>query len=233
MTKSGFLVRAATAAGVLAITTATIVAGPAGSEDGATIYEVTITNITRGQNVTPVLVATHRPGVRLFTLGQPAAPELATVAEEGDVGPLMAMAQASGATFDLRTTSGLIGPGQSQTVRVQARGPFTHVSAVAMLIPTNDGFFAVNGVELPRGPDVLVVDAPAYDAGSERNDELCASIPGPFFTECGGPGGGGQPSGGEEGYVHVHAGIHGVGDLMASERDWRNPVVRVTLRRVR
>ena len=44
-----------------------------------------------------------------------------------------------------------------------------------------------------------------------------------------GPGGGGMPAGGEEGYVHVHAGIHGIGDLDASERDWRNPVAMVTI----
>ena len=31
--------------------------------------------------------------------------------------------------------------------------------------------------------------ARAYDSGSEVNDELCASIPGPDFEECGGPWG--------------------------------------------
>jgi len=30
----------------------------------------------------------------------------------------------------------------------------------------------------------------AYDAGTCYNDEACASIPGPFVEECGGPGGG-------------------------------------------
>jgi hypothetical protein len=68
----------------------------------------------------------------------------------------------------------------------------------------------------------------AYDAGSEVNDELCASIPGP---DCGGAGAG-SPVGGEEGYVHVHTGIHGIGDLDPSERDWRNPVAMITVTRV-
>jgi hypothetical protein len=220
-----------TAAGVLVSAPGAVVT--AASDDGAAVYEVTITNVMRGQSLTPVLVATHRAGIRLFSLGQPALPELAIVAEEGDIGPLRALAEASGAVFDVQATSGLIGPGQSRTVHVRARGPFDHVSAVAMLIPTNDGFFAVNGAELPNGHDAATIDSVAYDSGTERNDELCASIPGPFFVECGGPGGGGQPAGGEEGYVHVHAGIHGIGDLMASQRDWRNPVVRVTIRRVR
>jgi len=223
------LARATAVTVALAMTAASTVA----AQTGGAVYEVTITNVTRGQSLTPVLVATHLPGVRLFRLGEPAAPELSAVAEEGDIGPLMARARSSGVVFDLQSTSGLIGPGESQTIEIGARGPFDHISAVAMLIPTNDGFFAVNAEELPHGRERLVVDARAYDAGSERNDELCASIPGPFFTECGGPGGGGQPAGGEEGYVHIHAGIHGIGDLMASERDWNNPVAHVTVRRIR
>lgn len=68
--------------------------------------------------------------------------------------------------------------------------------------------------------------------GSERSDELYASIPGPDFFECGGPGGGAQVEGGEEGFVHVHSGIHGVGDLEPAERDWRNPVACISITRV-
>ncbi len=43
----------------------------------------------------------------------------------------------------------------------------------------------------------------------------------------------GARGGGEEGFVHVHQGIHGVGDLLPSARDWRNPVAQVTVQRVR
>jgi hypothetical protein len=48
----------------------------------------------------------------------------------------------------------------------------------------------------------------------------------------GGAGGGGQPVGDEEGFVHVHAGIHGIGDLVAADRDWRNPVAQIAIRRL-
>lgn len=65
-----------------------------------------------------------------------------------------------------------------------------------------------------------------------KREELCASIPGPFFTECGGPGGGAVVVRGEEGYVHIHAGIHGIGDMNAAMRDWRNPVAMITIRRI-
>lgn len=196
-------------------------------------YEVTITNLTRGQTFTPILVASHQAGLTLFRLGAPASRPLAILAEEGDTGPLTTRLQARPKVREVVNSGGLLAPGASATVLVEAPGRFNHISVASMLIPTNDAFFALNGVQGPSDNDVLRLFSPAYDAGSEVNDELCASIPGPNFVECGGPGGGGQPAGGAEGYVHIHAGIHGIGDLNASRRDWRNPVAQITIRRIR
>jgi hypothetical protein len=195
-------------------------------------FEVTVTNLTRGQQFTPLLVASHKAGVTLFELGSPVSPQLATLAEEGSTGPLASLLSGQPEVLNVISGSGLTDPGKSVTLVVETRGAFDHISVAAMLIPTNDGFFAVNGVEGPNGNKSLTIFSPAYDAGSERNDELCASIPGPFFAECGGPGGGAAPSGGEEGFAHIHAGIHGIGDFNAAERDWRNPVARVVIRRI-
>lgn len=194
-------------------------------------YEVTVTNLTRGQQFTPILVATHKAGVRLFELGSPASPQLKTLAEEGNVAPLTALLLSNPEVRDVVNSGGLLGPGSSVTQRVSTRGNLDNVSVAAMLIPTNDAFFAVNDAEGPNGHQTITVFSPAYDSGTERNDETCASIPGPNFIECGGPGGGGAPGGGE-GYVHIHAGIHGIGNLHPELRDWRNPVARITIRRV-
>ena len=133
--------------------------------------------------------------------------------------------------LEVVNSGGLLGPGQTVTQRVGAHDGFDNVSVAAMLIPSNDGFFAVNDAEGPNGRDSISVFSPAYDAGTERNDETCASIPGPNFVECGGPGGGGAPGGGE-GYAHIHAGIHGIGSFDPANRDWRNPVAKITIRRV-
>ena len=195
-------------------------------------FEVTITNLTRGQQFTPILVASHKSTVKLFELGKPASPELQILAEQGNTAPLAAALALLPGTGQVVSGSGLTNPGASVTLIVEGRRGFGFLSVAAMLIPTNDAFFALNGVALPRGNDTLTLTAPAYDAGTERNDELCASIPGPFFAECGGSGGGGAPGGGE-GYVHIHAGIHGIGDLHAAMRDWRNPVALITVRRMR
>ena len=220
--------------GALALVAGLAVSAAALADDDQTSrrFEVTVTNLTRGQQFTPILVATHKESIKLFRLGAPASPELATLAEEGNPVPLAATLRALPDAGQVVTGNGLTNPGATTTLVVEGRGGFDHFSVAAMLIPTNDGFFAVNGVPLPRGSETLTLTAPAYDAGSERNDELCASIPGPFFPECRGSGGGARVGGGE-GYVHIHAGIHGVGDFAAANRDWRNPVALITVRRMR
>lgn len=190
-------------------------------------YKITITNITSGQSFTPVLAITHTRGKPVFSLGEPASDELAAIAEGGDTSGLEMKIMSSGMGFDAASGTGLIGPGQSESVMVKAKGRYRFVSVAAMLLPTNDGFFAVNGMKLPRGKHkVEMVLSPAYDAGSETNDELCASIPGPM---CGG-----EPfsEGDAEGYVHIHPGIRGVGDLDASMYDWKNPVAKITIQRM-
>ncbi|CAM9888429.1 unnamed protein product, partial [Scytosiphon promiscuus] len=64
--------------------------------------------------------------------------------------------------------------------------------------------------------------------GTEVNNELCTSIPGPGCDEDSGniqnaPG---------EGFIHVHRGFHGVGDLAESSYDWRNPVAEVFIAKI-
>ena len=189
-------------------------------------FEVTITNVTRGQTFTPILVASHKKGVKLFELGEVASDELATLAEDGDVAPLTGLLIGNPEVIDVADSGGMLAPGDSVTVVVDASHGAKQVSVASMLIPTNDAFFSLNGVEAPKGNKTVVYLSPAYDAGSEPNDELCAHIPGPA---CGGAGS--SPGVGGEDYVHIHAGIHGIGDLDADMYDWRNPVAQISIRR--
>ena len=228
MNKSLLRIAFAAVCGLASVTTAR-----AAEDDswGAAFYEVKITNLTRGQQFTPILATSHKVTVSLFKLGQPASAELVILAEEGNAAPLAAVLDANPGVGGIVRGNGLTNPGATTTLTLQGRGGFTRLSVAAMLIPTNDAFFAVNGIALPRGYETVTVTVPAYDAGSERNDELCASIPGPLFVECGGSGGGAKAGGGE-GYVHIHAGIHGIGNFTAADRDWRNPVALITVRRL-
>lgn len=201
-----------------------------------TRYEITITNLTRGQRFTSPFVVIHKSGVRLFTLGEPVNSQLATLVEDASPNALGTVLAALPEVKEVITSatppaSTLIDPGKSNTVTVETTAAFNQISLISSLIPTNDAFIAINGIVAPKGDIALSLFVPAYDAGSERNDELCASIFGPALTECGGAGGGGHPGGGE-GFVYIHNGIHGVGNLNAALRDWGNPVARILIRRV-
>jgi hypothetical protein len=195
------------------------------SSDGMK-YEVTVTNLTRGQSFTPILIATHKEGVKLFTPGSSSTDELAILAEGGDTVPLGAMLLSNEKVKDIATSGGLLGPGETVTIEIPSGKGFNYISMASMLIPTNDGFFALNGVKASIGNKKIMHLSPAYDAGSEINDEDCLNIPGPV---CGGEGF--NPEDGE-GYVHIHAGIHGIGGIEAADYDWRNPVARIISQRV-
>ena len=184
-------------------------------------YDVTITNLTRSEVFTPIMVATHKRSKNMLMLGSEASDVLAAMAEGGDTSGLSDFLK----PHDTVSSGALLEPGKSVTVRVTAMEK-SRISVAAMLIPTNDAFFAVNGMKLPKHS--MTIMSPAYDAGSEPNDELCANMPGPV-----GGGEGGSPGAGGEGYVHIHAGIHGIGDLAAADFDWRNPVAKITIRRVK
>lgn len=199
----------------------------AGNDEG--MYAVTVTNLTRGETFTPIMVATHTRGTHVFNVGEPASEELAAIAEGGDFGPLSDMLTSSGAAYDIATNGALLAPGASTTIMVKMAHDFNHITVTSMMIPSNDAFIAVNGLQGPtKKHHSKVIMSPAYDAGSEPNDELCANIPGPV---CGGAGG--SPDAGGEGYVHIHAGIHGIGDLSSADYDWRNPTAKIVIKRMK
>jgi hypothetical protein len=194
-------------------------------------WHVEVTNVTPGQSFTPILAVAHYPPVRLFELGEAASEGIAILAEGGDTAPLTAELQGVRGVGPIQTIGGLLGPGETRAFTVNGRIG-QNLSVAAMLIPTNDTFFAVDSVTLPVSGK-RVVKALAYDAGSEVNDQNCANIPGP---RCGGEGTSPAPQPSDEGFVHVGNGFHDLGDapgvLAPAHYDWNNPVAIVTIRRV-
>jgi len=189
-------------------------------------YLVRVTNLTSGQHFTPILAATHADDISIFTAGMVASDELKALAEGGDTMPL-AMAL-RGKAMSVETSMGLLGPGATAELVLNGGSMHRYLSLVAMLIPTNDAFVGLR-VTLSAEPRVRTYNAYAYDAGTETNDETCASIPGPH-SECTRPGGDGAPGMGE-GFITIHRGIQGGGDF-GGDRDWRNPVARITIQRI-
>lgn len=189
-------------------------------------YEVSVTNITKGQTFTPLLAATHNDAVSLFTLGQPASDSLALLAEAGNTDALTAeILNFPNAIGHVLTSPGLLDPGKTATFQISGNHNHHHLTIAAMLLPTNDTMIALNGVDLPKNGSVSYM-ALAYDAGTEANDQLCIHIPGPL---CGG-----DPdsvaSDTDEGYVYVSNGIHDMGDLDPATYDWHNSIAHITIK---
>jgi len=218
-----------------AIVASLVFASSSALASGSKIYKVTITNITNSITFTPILVASHRKKASVFKLGERASDALAEIAESGSPASLAAMLETDyHATVE--SSGGQLLPGESITVEVSAAHGARRITVASMMLPTNDGFIALNSVKAPKRGSVTYY-SPGYDAGSEPNDELCSSIPGPT---CGGTGPSPNVDPSDEGYVHIHRGIHGsnpsgtfVSELAADVYDWRNPVAKITITRIR
>lgn len=235
----------------VALFTGVATLAPAAMADGSDrIYQVTITNAMLGQPVAPSVIATHSDAFSLFEVGP--APmmgdsgyddyfALAAMAETGYPFHVLEQVEMSYGVQDatVLATSHMppvLFPGESNSTTVSASGNARYLSAVGMLGMTNDAVYAVRGAMLPRGiGDTVRVSANVYDAGSEANAESAATIGALGATDDDPVSGMGINEGGE-GYIHVHAGIHGVGGmggLSPAAHDWRNPVVEVTIERIK
>jgi hypothetical protein len=216
------------------------------------VYRVTIQNATLGQPLAPSVIATHNGDFRLFEIGPAPTPgddgydnyfALAAMAETGYPFHVLDQVSASEGVWEavpLAKDNGpgvppVIFPGESNSTTISATGNARFLSAVAMLGATNDAIYALRGVRLPNGVgDSVEVFANAYDAGSEANAESADSV-GALGAMDDDPISGAGINEDGEGYIHVHAGIHGVGGmggLSAATHDWRNPVVEVTIERI-
>ncbi len=208
-------------------TALTILGGLGAFASGATAdtYKVTVYNLTEGQIFSPPVVAAHSRGVSIFTPGVEATPGLAALAEDADSADLVTELEGAGATVVVG--GGAIEPGKSGVVYIKTSRRNRRISVVGMLVTTNDAFYGLNGVR--AGGRSNRYHVPAYDAGSEDNDEDCAHIPGP---PCGDTGANGTPT--VDGVVHIHNGIHGLATngVVPAMHDWRNPVAKITITRV-
>lgn len=186
---------------------------------GAAEYDVTVTNLSN-QIFSPPVVVTHRPGVAVFTAGEPASDELAALAEDAAADGLVALLGTTDGVRDVAVGGGVILPGESMTVRVDAGGNQSVFTVLGMLVTTNDSFYSAR--RSVRRSATFYGDA--WDAGSEANTLDCAHIPGP---PCGNPGV--RVTDGAEGRVKISEGINR-GSLRPF--DWRNPVVKVRVVRI-
>ena len=192
-------------------------------------YEVSVTNLTYGQPMSPIGVALHSEG-QLWMVGESASAELEQMAEGGDNSALLALsvvnASASGdAPF---------GPGATQTVTVTIEDTTdSKLSLVSMLVNTNDAFTGLNAIDLASlaAGDSWTGYAGVYDAGTEANSEMAGTIPGPI------DGGTGFDAARDDvDFVAMHPGVVSMDDGLATSvltqaHRFDNPAVYITITR--
>jgi hypothetical protein len=193
-------------------------AAPALAQD---TVQVRITNLSK-QIISPPLVASHAWTSRVFVPGAAASSELALLAEDGDPSALATTLMADDGVLDVATAGGPLMPGATVVLEVESRGKFNRISAIGMLVTTNDAFFGLDNYLISNNSMNQRMYVPAWDAGTEFNNEDCDFIPGP---PCSSPLA--RDTDGAEGFIHVHPGIQGGADLSPAMWGWQNPVVSI------
>lgn len=202
----------------------------------ATDISVKITNLTKGISFTPILVTAHPSSEGTFTIGSPASTNIENMAEGGDISGL-AGAFSANVQNDNNPASGGLTAGQSTTANINnLLSTNTNLTVLAMMLPTNDGFIALNNIQIPTTNGTYTYYLNAYDSGTEANDELKASIPQPPFAPINDSGATGGVATSAEGFVHIHRGTigddnttGGKSDLNPTLHRWLNPVAKVEL----
>lgn len=204
--------------------------------------EVKILNMTGGNYFTPLLVGVHSHNMPLFSLGSAASVSLQAMAEGGDISGLSSNIQAEGGSVSENPAGGLLAPGQSTMTTLSSSATNNALSIAAMILPTNDGFVALNNWSIPSEPGTYTVLLNAYDAGTEANDEIVnggAAVGTPGIPADPGAhnGTGGTGVSAEiEGFVTIHRGIlgdqdptGGASDLDSSMHRWLNPIAKAVI----
>jgi hypothetical protein len=192
-------------------------------------YEVMVTNLTNAQPVSPVAVVLHDEG-NVWQLGEMASNALEVLAESGDNSGLLAE------SFVMASASGedVIMPGASETVSVSITDMMpSKLSVVTMLVNTNDAFSGFNAMDIANLEvgESISLRTGSYDAGTEKNTESMASIPGPAAG-----GEGYNEARDDVDFVAMHPGVVSMDDgLMSSAltqaHRFDNPTLAITFTR--
>lgn len=204
--------------------------------DGETInnilpaeYEVSVTNLTNFQPISPVGISLHEEGQQFFTIGDVASLDLEKMAEGGDNSGLLSQGRSS------VSTSGAVLPGTNSLVTIRKEFGIFELSVFGTLVNTNDAFTGLNSVSIANMQvgDVKTMNTNAYDAGTEANSEAAGTMPGPADG-----GEGFNATRDDVNIVRMHSGVVTKDDglttsVLTGEAKFDNPVMRVTIKRIK
>jgi hypothetical protein len=213
-----------------------LAAGAAGAPKN---WHVKVTNLTTGQPFSAPLWAVHTKKRHLWQVGQQATNGAALIAEDAFSTPLLALLQSdpkvSSAAVEPATPvpPPPILPGEAREFDVSTHGKFGRLSMIWMLVRSNDAFTGLDSLKLepakgkkgkhPKTPKTRTLLVNAYDAGTEKNNEDPAYIPGPPF-------GNKFVRDQDAQLIAPHPGLRPDGGLAAYI--WQDPVARIEITRV-
>lgn len=216
---------------LLALSMASVLTGCGGDNQDTILpaeYTVSVSNMSNFQPISPIGLGLHADG-HWFEIGEAASLALEKLAEGGDNSELLATAVSS------MSMSGPLLPGATQTLRIEKGFGNYRLSAIGMLVNTNDAFTALDAVEL-EGMAVgeqKSFDLAVYDAGTEANSEAAGTIPGPADG-----GEGFNALRDDKNVVSMHSGVVTKDDGLATsvlteQARFDNPVLHLVLTRTK
>jgi Spondin_N len=200
-----------------------LTAASATADQGARTWQVTVENLTPAgsQPLSPPLFVVHGKRADIWSVGDIANHGVAAIAEDANNAPLESALPSLPGVRDVFTgAGGPIPSGESRSYLVEANGARDRLTVLTMLVNTNDAFTGLDSLQF-RNQGTMVFRM-AYDAGSERNNELAGFIPGPC---CNNP----FVRDPEGALIAPHPGITGIGDLDPAVYNWTGPAVKITV----
>ena len=138
-------------------------------------YEVTVTNTSEDQPLSPGVFVVHTEPVSFDYEGQTSPFELESLAEYGDNTAFAAYAKGLTGIKSVHTIDEPIMPGESTIFTFSAQLG-TKLSGVMMAVGSNDGYAFLDAAGLDG--DRIQVSALNYDNGTEENSELDSGFAG-------------------------------------------------------
>ncbi|MGR4019201.1 spondin domain-containing protein [Vibrio harveyi] len=199
-------------------------------------YTINVANLTANQPMSPLAILAHNDKYKLFEIGKSASVELEHLAEGGSNAELLALKDSNDYVYQTLSGNGLVLPGSSDSVTFTVDPHKAgYVSIASMFVNTNDAFVGETGLSLKSLAvgESYEMSMNVWDSGTELNDELAATIPG--------------PAGGGEGFnaarndtndvVAFHAGVVSKDDGLANSalsanHRFLNPGAKLTITRV-
>ena len=193
-------------------------------------YEVTVTNLTNAQPLSPIAVVLHDTG-SLWTIGESASTALETMAESGNNSELLALEIVNASV----SSEAPLGSGGTEVLTVTIEDQTDAMLSLAtMLVNTNDAFTGLSNIDLSglEVGDTWSTYTSVYDAGTEGNSEAEGTIPGPADG-----GTGFEAERDDVDFVGMHSGVVSIDDGLATSvltqaHKFDNPAAYIMIKRM-